>query len=200
MADTKLRLSAGVTGWTVYTLLFNEADQVWNSTTSAFAAYVLANIADFDLATPETPAGSGKYVATMPTAPAGNYTWEHRRQAGGAPATSDTLVGSGGGYWSGTTFGNSPSSSNIKKNQALAGFTFTMTNSSGHAPKSGANVTASRSLDGTPFAACANPPAEISNGVYRIDLEASDMAADTVTLRFTAQGCDDLVVTLVTQP
>jgi hypothetical protein len=202
MPDTKLRLPLGVTGWTVYTLLFNESDQVWNSTTSAFVAYVLANIADFDLATPETPAGSGKYVATMPTAPAGNYTWEHRRQVGGAPATSDPLVGSGGGYWTGSEFGSAAASaaSNIKKNQALAAFQFVMTSTNGHAPKPNASVTATRSLDGAAFAPCANAPTEISNGVYKINLAASDLNADVVTLRMTAGGCDDLLITLITTP
>src|SRR5829696_5424763 len=106
MADTKIRLPLSITGWTVYTRLQDEDDLIWNSTTSAYVAYLLANVAHFRLATPETPAGSGLYVATMPAgSPAGGYAWAQYRQVGGSPAASDPYVGGGGDYWDGTTFG-----------------------------------------------------------------------------------------------
>jgi hypothetical protein len=114
MPDTKLRLPLGVTGWTVYTRLKDESGQIWNSTTSAYVAYVLANIANFKLATPETPAGSGDYEATMPAgSAAGNYSWSHYRLIGSNPAASDPLLGSGGDYWNGTTFGAADASASI---------------------------------------------------------------------------------------
>jgi hypothetical protein len=107
MADTKLRLPLGITGWTVYTRLKNESGQIYQTTgTPAFVTYVVANVANYKLLTPETPAASGDYEATMPAgAAAGNYTWAHYKLIGSDPAISDPLVGSGSGYWDGTTFG-----------------------------------------------------------------------------------------------
>lgn len=110
MADTRIRLPGITSGWTVYTRLKNEAGLIWDTTTSTFTAYVVASVANYALATPETPATSGDYEATMPVgSPAGNYTWAHYRRVGGAAALSDPIVGSGSGYWTGTSFG-SPSS------------------------------------------------------------------------------------------
>jgi hypothetical protein len=105
MPDTKIQLPLGVSGWNLYTRLRNEDGLIWNSTTSAFVAYVLADIAHYDLATDETPAGSGDYAATMPAgAAAGNYSWAQYRRMGGAPAAGDPLAGTGGGSWTGTEF------------------------------------------------------------------------------------------------
>jgi hypothetical protein len=91
-------------------------------------------------------------------------------------------------------------SSSVKKNQALAGFTFVVTDSTNHNPVTGKTVTAQRSLDGGAFGSCTNAVTEISNGLYRIDLSAADLNANTVDLRFTAPGCDDLNILLITQP
>lgn len=90
--------------------------------------------------------------------------------------------------------------SNIKKNQQLAGFTFVMTDSTTHAPATGLTVTATRSLDGAAFGACANAVAEIASGVYKITLAAADTNGDTVTLRFTATAADDKIIEIVTDP
>ena len=92
------------------------------------------------------------------------------------------------------------SASNTKKNHALNAFPFVMTSSTTHLPATGAVVTAARSLDGGSFSACANSAVEIANGVYYINLANTDLNANTVTLRFTATGCDDRLITLVTQP
>lgn len=90
--------------------------------------------------------------------------------------------------------------SNTKKNTALAGFTFVMTDSTNHAPTPALTVTATRSLDGAAFAACANAASAVSSGVYKIDLAAADMNANVVILRFVATGADDRFVTIITQP
>jgi hypothetical protein len=88
-----------------------------------------------------------------------------------------------------------------KKNQAINAFEFPMTDSSTHAlkPGLGTSITAQRSLDGGAFATCTNVPAEVSNGVYKIDLSAADMNGSTVTLRFSATGADDRLITILTQ-
>lgn len=88
--------------------------------------------------------------------------------------------------------------SGIKKNTALSGFTFYMTDSTNHEKATGLTVTAERSLDGAAFAACANAVTELSDGCYSIDLAAADLNADVVVLKFTATDADDLLFTIKT--
>lgn len=89
----------------------------------------------------------------------------------------------------------------IRKNQALANFPFLMTDSTNHNPAAGKTVTATRSIDGGAFTGgtIANMT-EIGNGMYQCDLGSGDLNGDTVVLRFTASACDDLFVSLVTEP
>lgn len=91
--------------------------------------------------------------------------------------------------------------SGIRKNQAIANFPFLMTDSTNHNPATGLTVTATRSIDGAAFASgtIANMT-EVSSGLYQCDLGAGDLNGDTIALRFTATGADDLVVTLITEP
>jgi len=89
----------------------------------------------------------------------------------------------------------------IRKNQALANFPFLMTDSTNHNPMTGLTVTATRSIDGAAFGAGAIANmTEVSNGIYQCDLGAGDLNGETICLRFTASGADDLCVTLVTEP
>ncbi len=89
----------------------------------------------------------------------------------------------------------------LKKNQALAKFPLVMTDSTTHNPSTGKTVTVTRSIDGAAFAATtAGTATEIANGVYYIDLSAADLNGNTITLRATASGCDDLLVTLTMEP
>ena len=89
----------------------------------------------------------------------------------------------------------------LQKNVAVSNFTFLLVSATDHAtPKTGATVTAQRSLDGAAFANCANAVAEIANGFYKIDLAAADLNADIVALKFTATGADQLSITIVTEP
>lgn len=90
--------------------------------------------------------------------------------------------------------------SSIKQNQACNGFQFVMTNSTTHAPQTGLTVTAQRSLAGAGFGLCANPVVEMSNGVYVINLAATDTNANSIMYRFTAVGADDLDILILTQP
>ena len=76
----------------------------------------------------------------------------------------------------------------IKKNQALNAFEFVMVNSS-QAPVTGLSITATRSIDGGAFGACANAAAEIgTSGVYKIDLAASDLNGTSFMFRFDGGG------------
>lgn len=90
--------------------------------------------------------------------------------------------------------------SNIKQNSTAAGFMFVMTDSTNHAPKTGLTVTATRSIDGAAFGACANAVGEVGNGTYTIDLAAADTNGRHIMLRFTAAAADDLNIEIITQP
>ena len=95
----------------------------------------------------------------------------------------------------------SDSPNNPVKNAEFAGFTFLMVDSGDNITgKTGATVSASRSLDGAAFASCANSVTEVGDGIYKITLAAADMNADSVTLKFSATGCNNRFVTMITQP
>lgn len=89
----------------------------------------------------------------------------------------------------------------LKKNTASAAFHFLMTDSTAHNPATGKTVTATRAIDTGAFAGgTLGAVTEISNGLYRLDLGAGDTNGNTVTLRFTASGCDDTMMTFLTVP
>lgn len=89
----------------------------------------------------------------------------------------------------------------IKKNTAFAGFTFFMALASdGKSPGLLKTITATRSLDGGAFAACANAAVEVTGGWYKITLAAADLNANSVALEFTAVACDPTRFNLVTTP
>lgn len=98
-----------------------------------------------------------------------------------------------------STGGSVQVQSGIKKNQALAGFQFQMTDSTNHAPVTGKTVTVQRSLDGAAYSSVGTAT-EIGNGIYKIDFAAGDMNGVTIGVRCTATGCDDLNFTMVTEP
>jgi hypothetical protein len=87
----------------------------------------------------------------------------------------------------------------VKRNTALDNFMFLMLDSSGLA-KTGLTVLGQRSLDGASFANCANTPAEVGYGVYKLNLAAADLNAVSVSLRFTAPGARDSVISILTIP
>lgn len=96
--------------------------------------------------------------------------------------------------------GNVAITSNIKKNTVQNGFTFLMTDSTNHNPKTGLTVTATRSIDGGSFSSCANSVLEVANGTYTINLAAADTNGNHIMYRFASAGADDLNVSIITQP
>ena len=88
----------------------------------------------------------------------------------------------------------------FKKNQALANYPFVMTDSTNHNPATGLTVAVTRSLDGSGTFTSVGTATEMANGWYQIDLAAGDMNGDTVALKMTATGADDLGITLLTEP
>lgn len=92
-----------------------------------------------------------------------------------------------------------PVSLTVQKNTAFNGFQFVMTDNAQHRPATGKTVTATRSIDGAGFSACANAVVEISNGAYKINLAAGDLNGANILFRFTATGCDDRLISVFTQ-
>lgn len=90
--------------------------------------------------------------------------------------------------------------SGIKKN-AASRLTFTMTDSTNHNPVTGKTVAGQVSIDGAAFVATNTANAtEISNGDYTLALAAADTNGNALMFRFTATGCDDLNIFVLTQP
>lgn len=88
----------------------------------------------------------------------------------------------------------------LRKNTAFSSFHFLLVSSTDHVTGvTGATVTATRAIDNGSFAACANAVAEVGNGLYRINLDASDVNGNIVTFRFTASGADARVITAILQ-
>lgn len=88
----------------------------------------------------------------------------------------------------------------LEKNVARNNFMFFMRQSSDHtSPATGLTITAQRSIDGAPFAACSNAVTEIGSGWYKINLAASDLNGDVIALKFTAVSADQRNLTVVTQ-
>jgi len=99
--------------------------------------------------------------------------------------------------------GNVAVTSNVKKNAAHNGFMFPLTDSTTHQLKIGVTFSAGqsqRSLDAAAPANTANLPTEVGNGLYAINLNASDTNGNNVALMFTPTGCDPTVLIFPTQP
>ncbi len=100
-----------------------------------------------------------------------------------------------------TTAGGVGLNTSLKQAAALAKYPFLMTDSTTHNPVTGKTVTATRSIDGGAFAAgTLSAVTEVANGIYTVDLATGDMNGRCITLRLTGSGCDDLFLTLITEP
>lgn len=89
--------------------------------------------------------------------------------------------------------------SNIKKNTAID-ISFPMTDSTTHALATGLTVTATRSIDGAAFGACANAVTEVGSGVYNVVLAAADTNGNSIMYLFTAAASDPRLLEVITQP
>jgi hypothetical protein len=89
-----------------------------------------------------------------------------------------------------------PTRGNIKKAAAFTKFMFLMTDSTNHNPATGKTVTATISKDGGSFASLnsGDSVTEVGNGIYEVDLDATDTNCNNFILRATASGCDDTLV------
>lgn len=122
------------------------------------------------------------------------------------PASVTGAVGSVIGNVGGNVTGSAGSvlaavaiTSNRKKGSG-ATFTFTMTDSTTGADKTGLTVASVISKDGGAFASTSNSVTEIANGYYSIALTATEMTANNISLQFTATGAVTRDIAIQTQP
>lgn len=123
--------------------------------------------------------------------------------AGSNAATTANITGNITGNLSGSVGSVTAAvaiTSNTKKNQSLNAFMFLMTNASTGNPMTGLSITATRSIDGAAFGACANSAVEVSSGWYSINLAAADLNGNVIALRFAATLANDTDQVIVTQP
>lgn len=89
----------------------------------------------------------------------------------------------------------------IRKNVARNNYMFKMVDATDLVtPMTGLSVTATRSIDGGAFSACANSVSEVSNGWYKINFAAADTNGDVIVPRMTAPGAAPHEAVLFTQP
>lgn len=86
----------------------------------------------------------------------------------------------------------------LKKNTALASFTFGMVDASGN-PATGLTVSGQRTKDGGAAANLDNAITEISIGLYKVSITANDINCDTFAWVFTAVGAKTLTMFGATQ-
>ena len=94
-------------------------------------------------------------------------------------------------------------SEGVKKNTAYSGFEFLMVDATdGITPETGlvagVGVTATRSIDGGSFSACTNAVAEVSGGIYKIDLSTTDLNGSSVMLKFASSSARTAYVLIKT--
>lgn len=82
---------------TFYAFLLDANGQVWNG--SAFVAYAVGDWATYDVALVESL--PGVFFGTMPAVAAGSYRYLVYEQAGGSPASTDSLWGASDILWDG---------------------------------------------------------------------------------------------------
>jgi hypothetical protein len=90
--------------------------------------------------------------------------------------------------------------SGIKKNTALTNFEFYMVLAVDHiSPALLKVVDCQRSIDGAAFANCNTAVAtEVSDGVYKLNLAASDLNGNVISFKFTEATCDTRIITVKT--
>lgn len=100
--------------------------------------------------------------------------------------------------------GNVKVANGIKKGVALNNLEFKMKLTSDHlSPATGLIFSAGKaqsSINGGAFANLTNLPTEISVGFYKINLAATDLNGDIITLRFTGTAADPTEITILTTP
>lgn len=90
LSDTIINYRSAYTTLAYYaTLELITGGTIWNG--SALEAMAVANWANYDIALTETPAGSYRYIATLPALSTGRYKATIYKRAGASPAITDEI-------------------------------------------------------------------------------------------------------------
>lgn len=188
-----------VHGATVYALVRNTVGQIWNTTTGLFETYTTANYSGYAITATEQGTASAYYLANMPAAPAGSINALFKAQVGASPAETDSTVDVGSLDWTGSavaTVANIPVSGTLQPIQIQRGvmilnYPIYLRSSSDHiTPYTSGNVSGQISKDGGSFGPLQSGGfTEVGNGFYNLKaLTSGDLAANTISLLFTATG------------
>lgn len=86
----------------VYLVVRNGSNEVWQTTTNTFVTYADADAATYAVATTEQGTSSGVYLATFPVQiAAGTYSVASYLQLSTTPASTDALIDAGEFVWGG---------------------------------------------------------------------------------------------------
>lgn len=100
MANELKYESAGLTGSSLYVVIWDAAGQAWNG--SAFATYTTTRTT-WDIAAAEIGV-TGLFQVSFPAVASGRYTWKWYLSTG-TPAHDDVELAAGGDDWDGSNFG-----------------------------------------------------------------------------------------------
>lgn len=115
MNEIQIQTVPPVTNATVYAVLFDSRDFVWNTATTALEQFNFANYAHYAVSLTETPVGSGYYQGNFPVGItiAGEYSGDIFKQVGGSPADTDTIIAAGTVDWNGTAAISPPTNNQL---------------------------------------------------------------------------------------
>lgn len=193
------------TGKTLYFLARDRTGRVWNTSggTGAFESYNSTVFASYPVSMVEQGTASAFYTGTFPPAiPPGVYALVAKRQAGGSPAESDPTVAQGDYQWGGSAalpLSDLATSGQVglfaplrlARGVMVSPFTFKMVSSVDHVtPFTSGVVSGQISKDGGAFGPLQSGAfTEVGLGHYKLQaLTSGDMAANTISLVFTADG------------
>lgn len=89
-------------------------------------------------------------------------------------------------------------SNSIKKGIAFNNFTFILNSKLDNiTPIEGEVIVSQRSIDGGTFALCTNLATEIGSGLYKINLSASDLNGNIITLKFSSTNAATRFITII---
>lgn len=87
----------------------------------------------------------------------------------------------------------------IRRNSDIPNFRYFLLGTNGKLKAGATNLTAQRALDDGAFEDMENTPVEVSNGVYRIDIDQLDSDALTGTWKFSGDSCMDTIINFKTE-
>lgn len=188
-----------VTGRTCYYLLRDRNANISNAAISGFSVYATAAYSGYAITATEQGAASAYYVGNMPPwVPAGIFSAVLKQQLTANPAETDPTIDVGDINWNGTNVApltDIPASGQniilLARGWMIKNYQFDLRSSTDHLTAFTSGIVSGQvAKDGGAFAALQSGAfTEVGFGTYSLQaLTSGDLAAGTITLRFTAVG------------